>query len=324
MNSNMAKNHHHSWSCTHLPGSRHSDRFSPWFFTRRFFGTIRFWRTALILCAFVIAGCQSFINPESEGLLLKADFEGYQDGEPIVPTGQDVDPLAGKQIPGLPSGDKIIVCSPTQDPDAPLCFPNCNGSTYSVRSNDSISGQRSLLYQYARLLHCDESCGICEDLAVIDFVPIPPDGSDIPILFFWNGKLSNTLPDTQMVVTVREKGELFSILRLLIRPDRMEVRLGNNTLHEIVTHDFGREHSIFIRVLPNASYQIQIAGDILVTPPNNIDPCVFPNVVCGDFSTNNFDPTALVLRMEFNGTVPGGQQTTQPEYLIDNVKIIQE
>ena len=216
MNSKITIIHHVFHSCPQVPGYSLSDRYPLGFCLPRFFGIIRYCRVVLILCAFAIAGCQAFIDPESEGLLLSADFEGYQEGQSIVPTGQDVDPLAGGDIPGLPSGDKFIVCSPTTNPEMP-CFPNCNGSTYSVRSNDPISGQKSLLYQYARLEHCSESCNICEDAGIIDFVPEPPfvplsSGERvIPILFFWNGRLSNVLDDTIMEVTVHEKGEFFFI-----------------------------------------------------------------------------------------------------------------
>ncbi len=275
----------------------------------------RSWGALLILCTIVVAGCSALNPPDYKGLLLKADFEAYQEGTPVGLIGLSDGPQQGVEIPGLPAGDRII-------PQGGVC----NGSTYTVRSNDPLSGQKSLLLQHDRLPTCDESCSPigCEDIAIIDFVPVAPDDSANAILLFLNGKLSNTMDDTVMEVSLHEKDEFFSTIRLQIHSDRMEVFNGSK-LEKIVFNDFGTAHSIFVRLAPGSgTYGVQVAAPGLVTPPNNMDACAFPQVACGEFSADNFDPTAIILRMQFLGDPLSVGVVTPPVYRVDNVKILQE
>lgn len=266
---------------------------------------LRGWQIRLIVSlalALSVGGCSS--------TLLQADFEGYDDGTPVGIDGNLLEP--GAPLPGEPDGDKII-------PEDPVC----NGTTYSVSTDDAIAGQKSLVLQYARLPHCVDDCSFCEELAVLNFDPVSPIEDGSPIRFLWNGKISDTLDDTKLEVAIREADVFFSKVRLLISQDRLEVFEGTS-LEKIIFNDFGTAHSIFIRVSPNdGTYGVQVAAAGLVTPPNNTDPCVFPNVACGDFSMNNFDPSKLVLRMQFLGLPPGVSSTSQPEYRIDSLLITQ-
>ncbi len=249
-----------------------------------------------------VVGCSS--------TLLQADFEGYEDGEPIGI--DDIPPDPGAPLVGEPDGDWVI-------PEGPVC----NGTTYSVRTDDAIAGQKSLVLQYARLPHCIDDCSFCEELAVLNFDPVSPIDDGRPIRFLWNGKISDTLDDTKLEVAIREADVFFSKLRLLISQDRLEVFQGTS-LEKIIFNNFGAVHSIFIRITPSdGSYGVQVSAPGLPTPPNNADPCVFPNVACGDFSTSNFDPSQLVMRMQFLGLPPGVSSTSQPEYRVDSINITQ-
>ena len=261
----------------------------------------RAWCTTLLVSwCLAVAGC---------GTLLKDNFEGYAEGSPV---GVDDSPQAGAPIPGSPSGDTIIPGGTT-----------CSGSTYSVRSAGALTGQKSLVLQYARLPHCDAGCGICEDLAVLNFVPVTPSNDGRPVYLSWEGRLTNTLADTKVEVTAREAGELFSTVRLTIGLDRLEAFRGT-ALEKVIVHDFGTKHGVIIRISPKeGTYGIQVSGPGLVTPPNNVDPCVFPNVVCGEIPIDDYDVTALQMRMQFLGTPPSVSALSQPEYRVDNVQITQ-
>ena len=264
-------------------------------------GTRPSWWTAIFVSGcLAIGGC---------GTLLKDNFEGYDEGSPV---GIDDNPQPGAPIPGTPSGDRII-------PEA----TSCSGATYSVRSAGALKGQKSLVLQYARLPHCDEDCAFCEELGVLSFVPKAPSNDGRPVYLSWEGRLTKTLADTMVEITAREAGEFFSTVRLAIGIDRLEVFRGT-ALEKVIVHDFGTTHGVIIRLSPKeGTYGVQVSGPGLVTPPNNVDPCVFPNVVCGQIPTDGFDVTALQMRMQFVGTPPGVSALSQPEYRVDNVQITQ-
>ena len=257
---------------------------------------------AFLVLSLTVVGCSS--------TLLQADFENYDDGAPVGIDG--IPPEPGAPLDGEPDGDWVI-------PEGPVC----NGTTYSVSTDDAISGQKSLVLQYARLPHCIDDCRFCEELAVLNFDPVSPSDDGSPIRFLWNGRISDTLDDTKLEVAIREADEFFSKVRLLISQDRLEVFEGT-TLEKIIFNDFGAVHSIFVRISPSdGSYGVQVAAPGLPIPPNNADPCVFPNVACGDFSTSNFDPSKLVMRMQFLGLPPSVSSTSQPEYRVDSINITQ-
>lgn len=270
-------------------------------------------RLVPLLCLLAILGCRAFIEPESENILLNTDFENYAEGTPLGLLGLGQGPLAGTDIPGLPIGDRVV-------PQGTVC----TGDTYSVRSDAPLTGQKSLHLQHARLPQCDAECGICEDIAIIDFVPISPDNSAAPILLFWKGRVANFLADTAMAVSVREADAPESAFHILIRPDRMEIFVGTQ-LEAVIGHDFTTAHNLVVRVSPlGGTFGVQVAGPGIAAPPNNLDACTVPNVACGTFSTQNFDPAALVLRMAFTGNPGSVSDLTLPEYRVDNVKITQE
>ena len=257
---------------------------------------------AFLVSTLTVFGCST--------TLLQADFENYDDGSPVGIDG--IPPEPGAPLDGEPEGDWVI-------PEGLIC----NGTTYSVRTDDAIAGQKSLVLQYARLPHCIDDCRFCEELAILNFDPVTPSDDSSPIRFLWNGMISDTLDDTKLEVAIREADVFFSKIRLLISEDRLEVFEGTN-LEKIIFNDFGSVHSIFIRISPSdGTYGVQVAAPGLPTPPNNADPCVFPNVACGDFSTSNFDPSKLVMRMQFLGLPPGVSSTSQPEYRVDSINITQ-
>ena len=268
-----------------------------------------------VLCFFwvglclIVAGCGA-----SSGSLLETGFQEYGNGDVV---GRADDGSPGQSIPGLPEGDSIIAFG-----------PNCSGeslfgSTYRVQS-DTAGGDKSLRLLFARLPHCDESCGICEEVALLHFVPIAPHDDGNPIVFTWDGQLANILPDMGMEITIREAGEFFSILMIVVRPDQLRVFRGLELLG-VIQHDFREIHGVLVRISPSdGTFGVQVSGAGMLTPESSVDPCPFPNVVCGEFAAGNFDPASVVLRMQFTGEPPGVSVAVNPEYRVDNVRIFQQ
>jgi hypothetical protein len=131
------------------------------------------------------------------------------------------------------------------------------------------------------------------------------------------------LPDMEMEITLREAGELFSILMTTVEPDRLRVRRGADVIG-IVQHDFREIHGVLVRISPaNGKFGVQVSGEGMLTPTSSEDPCPLPNVVCGKIPAGSFDPASLELRMQFTGAPPGVSVATNPEYRVDYVRILE-
>jgi hypothetical protein len=237
----------------------------------------------VFLYVMLFAGCTA--------TMLDYNFEGYDEGDAV-----------GGDEPGPNSIGLIKV-------------EQGHPSLYGVSTLNALYGQKSLRLEKGTPPNCTGD--FCLPDFIILFSPNPPPNEDRPVLFSWEGRLSNAQSTTSLQAIISLPGPVFDReLSLNIFRDHIEIRNGSSPV-EAFQYDFNNKHRLMLRISPQeGTYAVQIAGAGIDNPPSNNPACESQSVFCGTYpidDSNNNKPLDLLMQFSQNSNLGA-------VYQVDNVK----